>query len=162
MARKKFFAILGAITLIFLSNAVVALPQDASDPFEVKPQNAMPNCDKEYRFKYIDKINSVEEFIAFLKAHQSNDDLYDFKPTQAYLLPAYTLEPAGKDTKNAINLDSLAQKVQVIDLKHSKLSNKKIFILNVWFKDFKENYPWQIMIKASNNGHVSVKFCAGI
>jgi hypothetical protein len=133
------------------------------DPFEVKPQGAMPNCDREYRFKYKVVINSVGQFIAFLKAHQSKEELNgDFKPTQEFLLPRYTLESVGREKKNAININGLKTKVETIDLQHSTLSNTKIFILKIWFKDFGESYPWQILIKASNNGHVSVKFCAGI
>ncbi|MCK9614639.1 MAG: hypothetical protein M0R48_03940 [Candidatus Omnitrophica bacterium] len=161
---KKFFLIINVMIFLFIGNMGFPLPaQENNDPFEVKPESNRPNCDKEYRFKYGVKINSADEFIGFLKAHQSERDLYDFQPTQEFLLPRYTLEAKkNKDTENSINLDNLEAKVETIDLQHSKLSNKKIFILRVWFKDFKENYPWQILIKASDNGYFSVKFCAGI
>jgi hypothetical protein len=137
--------------------------QVTRDPFEVNPQSAMPNCDKEYRFKYETMINSTDEFIVFLKAHQSQEVLDDhFKPTQEFLLPRYTLGSLGKDAKNVISLDILKKKVEVTDVQFSKLSNKKIFSLTIWFKDFGESYPWQISIEGSDNGYVSIKFCAGI
>ncbi len=169
---KRFF--LGSSVIIFMFfvfiNSVVfplAAQENVTvkatrDPFEAKPEGVMPNCDKEYRFKYEVKINSVDEFIAFLKAHQSEVDLYDFVPTQEFIVPRYILELTGKEEKNIINLDNLKANAGTIDLQHSKLSNTKIFILQIWFKDFGESYPWQILIKASNNGHVSVRYCAGI
>lgn len=161
---KKSFLILSAMSFVFMGNIIFPLSaQENRDPFEVNPQSAMPNCDKEYRFKYETTINSIDEFIAFLKAHQSEEELSDhFKPTQEFLLPRYTLDSMNAGKKNVINLDNLKAKVETIDLQHSKLSNKKVFVLTIWFRDFEENYPWQILIKTSNNGHISVKFCAGI
>lgn len=170
LMNKKFFLILSVMFFMLMAAMVLSLSAQenitvkaARDPFEVSPEGNMPNCDKEYRFKYETKINSIDEFITFLKAHQSEEELSDhFKPTQEFLVPHYTLDSMNAGKKNVINLDNLKAKVETIDLQHSKLSNKKVIILTIWFRDFGENYPWQILIKASDNGYVSVKFCAGI
>ncbi len=62
----------------------LVMAQIKDDPFDKKPFEARPNCSKEYRFKYDVVINSVEEFIAFLKTHQSKGSIVEFSPTEHF------------------------------------------------------------------------------
>ena len=126
-----------------------------ADPFESLPQPTQPNCDSEYRFKFDVTINSKDEFILFLKTHQFEGDLLNYKSTEDRLIPSNT-------NQNQIDLDKLKTNVEIYKVENSKLSNKKIYILRIRNQDFNENWPWMITIIMSDKGYVSIKSCAGI
>ena len=129
----------------------------SEDPFENPPYKSMPNCDAEYRFKFEVAINSIDEFIAFLKNHQFKGALVDYKPVENKLIPSHT---ASENLE--INLDKLKTKVKVVDIPSSSLLNKRIYTLYINNGDFKTGWHWQIAIKMSDKGYVSVYYCAGI
>lgn len=129
----------------------------SEDPFESSPYERMPNCDAEYRFKFEVAINSIDEFILFLKNQQFKGALVDYKPTENKLIPSHT---ASENLE--INLDKLKTKVKVIGISSSSLSNKRIYVLYINNGDFNTGWPWQIAIKMSDKGYVSVYYCAGI
>jgi len=127
-----------------------------ADPFENLPQPAQPNCDPEYRFKFDGTINSKDDFILFLKTHQFQGDLLNYKPTEDRLIPSNTYN------QNQIDLDKLKTNVEIYKVENSKLSNKKIYILRIRNQDFNENWPWMITVIMSDKAYVSIRCCAGI
>ena len=139
--------------------------QPIKDLFENPPSGSKPNCNEEYRFKYDAEINSIDEFIGFLKKYQFEGELFSYVPTKDKLIPMYTYpnESESFGDKIKIDLDRLKTKVEILEIKDSKLLNKKIYKLDITDNDFSSyGWPWGIFIEMSNQGHVSIVFCAGI
>jgi hypothetical protein len=165
MRFRTYFLILLSVISACIFGDVQAKPEhrkSVDDPFELQPAGVQPNCDREQRFKYEITLRSIDDFIALLKAHQSDQGLHGFVPTKENLVPGYTLQSVGMENKRRISLDDLKANVAVVDVKRSTLGNKKIYILQISHQDYKEGWPWQVLITASDQGNVSVVFCAGI
>jgi hypothetical protein len=122
-------------------------------PFDEAPTSSSPNCDAEQRFKFDGNINSQNEFITLLKKYQYEGEMK--RPTKEGLIPSEVLE-------QKIRLDKFTSKV-TIETSKSDCSNEKFFSLIISDKDFSESgWPWQIVIKISETGYISIKQCAGI
>jgi hypothetical protein len=140
----------------------IATSQQAavSDPFEVAPQKNVPNCDREYRFKYDIEIKSADDFISFLQKHQDGD-LDSYKPERDKVIPLRAYDSMGK--KMVIDLEKVKDYVKVLEVERSMLSNTKIYKLDITHKDYdKDMWPWLITVQMSDKGCFSVIYCAGI
>lgn len=119
-------------------------------PFEYPPKSAGGNCDQEYRFKFDTKINSVDEFIQFLKDHQYEGNLVrGYIPTKENLIPSHATyiigpnSPPGPQNESMIppiNLDELKDNV-TIERSKAIFSNEKIYCLIISGENFNDSYP---------------------
>ncbi len=140
------------------------------DPFDSPPANVIRNCSEEYRFKYTDNITTPEAFIEFLKKHQGGNKYFNV-PTKARLIPMYVeRDPssvvnikADRDkSKIIIDLNKLKKRVEILELQNSLRMNKKIYRLSFgWGIYSGAPYAWRIMVLMSDNGDVSIRYCAG-
>ena len=149
MYRAKRLVCLWAVFTGLLIFGVYA----ADDPFAKPPAKAAPNCGQEYRLKYDVQINSVDEFIAFLKNHQSKEASFD-NPQQDNFVPLELPE-----YNFTLELDKLKDKVRTIEVTNIFASNKIVYELALG--GFCATGPWDIVIRMSNNGDVSIRHCAG-
>lgn len=155
------------ILFAFLSLIAIYAPGIATsgqaaiaDPFEALPQKSMPNCDREYRFKYDIEIKTVDDFIIFLQKHQ-NGDMDSYKPARDMLIPLHTYDSMGN--KLRIDLEKVGQYVKVLEVEKSMLSNTRIYKLEITYKAYDKNcWPWSITVQMSDKGCVCVIYCAGI
>jgi hypothetical protein len=154
-------ALILLISVSIIVGIITIYPYPFFGPFEKPPSGIGGNCDLEYRFKADTKIESADEFIQFLKNHQYNGNLSNYKPTILELLPNRTSLNIQTHLNSQINLDLLKGNV-IITTSKALFSNEKIFILEIKNQDFNDSYPWSLTIKMSENGYISLQYCAGI
>lgn len=148
-----------AFIVIYAPRIAVSQPAAIPDPFEALPQKSMPNCDKEYRFKYDVEIKTVDDFMLFLLKHQDGE-LDSYKPVREKLIPSQMFDSLGK--KQKVDLEKVRQFVKVLDVEKSMISNTKIYKLDITYKDYdKDSWPWSIAVQMSDKGCVSVVYCGG-
>jgi hypothetical protein len=162
---KIMIVILSALTC-FITTSSYAL----DDPFDSPPASSIRNCSGEYRFKYAEKITTAEAFIEFLKNHQGGNRYLD-APTKDRLIPMYVkghpgsavTTKAGMDKSEIkVDLDILKKRVEVFEIQNSLRKNKKIYKVSFgWGLYSGHPYAWRIAIQMSDNGDVSVRYCAG-
>ncbi|MFA5116709.1 MAG: hypothetical protein WC486_05450 [Candidatus Omnitrophota bacterium] len=165
MKNTRMYCVCAA-AFLFLSLSMICRPDIAvwgqdtiADPFEDLPGKPLPDCDKEYRFKYDVEIKNVDDFIALLKSCQFEGDFVGYKPEREKLIPRYTFNTQGK--KLTIELNDFKAGVKVYDIGRSLLSNKKLYKLEITYQYFdKEMWPWWLTVQASDKGCVSVVYCA--
>ncbi len=141
------------------------------DPFNNPPPKNIPNS-SEVNFKYDVTINTVEDFMKFLKDHQDSGILHSdhdspkqFQyPTKKNLLPKYIFHNSKFYPEIKLELDNFKSKIEIQNVKDSKHNNKKLYIMHIGRFDFKEKVNienWNIKITISNNGHLSYRFTMG-
>ena len=141
------------------------------DPFDTPPEDVVRNCSQEYRFRYNENIRTPEAFIEFLKKHQGGEK-YPDAPTEDTLIPMYlerdTLFAPNKNvvtdkSKIKVKLDKLKTKVKILEINNSSRTNNKIYELAFGWGDYPGSgpYAWRIIIRMSDRGDVSVRYCAG-
>jgi hypothetical protein len=158
------------IILSALSCFVTTVSYALDDPFDSPMAKAIRNCSGEYRFKYDEKITTAEAFIEFLKDHQGGNK-YLNAPTKDRLVPMYVegrpgstvTAKAGTDkSKIKVDLDLLKKRIKVFEIQNSLRKNKKIYKVSLgWGLYSGQPYAWRIAIQMSDNGDVSVRYCAG-
>lgn len=164
MRKRNFYIFVCAASICVWCSGAHAGParqKPVDDPFLKAPAGKVSGCDREFRHGYDVVIATAEDFIAFLKSHQSGEELQGFSPSEAGLVPGYTLQSVGKEERKRISLDDLKDKVKVLEVKKSASANTRIFILQISHDDYDEGWPWQLLITASNHGQVSVVYCPG-
>ena len=140
------------------------------DPFDSPPANLIRNCSEEYRFKYTDNITTPEAFIEFLKKHQGGNKYFTV-PTKERLIPKYVehdpsfdvnAKAEADESKIKVDLNRLTKRVEIIELQNSMHMNKKIYRLSFgWGIYSGDPYAWRISVQMSDNGDVSIQYCAG-
>jgi hypothetical protein len=162
---KIVIVILSAL-MCLISTELYAL----EDPFDSPPVNSIRNCSGEYRFKYNENIQTPEEFIEFLKKHQEGNKFFNI-PTKDRLIPmcvehdpssvAHTKADMDK-SKIKVDPDKLKKFIEIIDIQNSLRLNKKIYKLSFGWGIYScHPYAWRITIAMSDNGDVSIRYCAG-
>jgi len=141
------------------------------DPFDTPPKDVMPNCSQEYRYRYNESIHSSEAFIAFLKKHQGGEK-YPDAPLGDTLIPMYLEhDPLFAPNKNVVTnkskikveLDKVKTKVKILEINNSSRTNNRIYELAFGWGDYPGSgpYAWRIIVRMSDRGDVSVRYCAG-
>ncbi len=141
------------------------------DPFNRSPKESFPNGNETY-FKYDIEINSIDDFLAFLKDHQDFGILhpdYDSPvkfnyPTKEKLLPGYIFHNSKKFPDIKLELDNYKGKIKTLKVTDSSHQNKLLYVLEINRSDFKEKVNienWNIRIQMSNNGNLSYTFIMG-
>ena len=141
------------------------------DPFNSPPQESFPNGNETY-FEYEIKINSNDDFLAFLKAHQDDGILHSdhdspvkYKyPTKEKLLPGYIFHNSKFFPDIKLDLNNYKGKVEILEVKDSSRQNKLVYALEIDRYDFKEKVNlenWNIRILMSNNGNLFHTFVMG-
>jgi hypothetical protein len=172
MSQKgKKIVIMGIVILIILVSIMAFYPYPFFGPFEYPPETIGDNCDKEYRFKFETSINSVDSFIQFLKEHQYNGSLVGgYSPSTNQLIPSHAAfvighngssNPPNRSSIPPINLDTLKANV-IVENSKAIFSNERIYTLKITNEIFNDDWPWMLLVKISETGYVSVRFCAGI
>ena len=140
------------------------------DPFDSPPVNSIRNCSGEYRFKYDEDITTPEAFIEFLKEHQAGNKYFTV-PTEDRLVPRYVEQDPGSvpntkadrdKSKIKVDLDNLIKRIEILEIQNSLRMNKKIYRLSFGWGIYSGHpYAWRITIQMSDNGDVSIRYCAG-
>ena len=158
--RTLLIAIL--IGIAVLVGIMVLYPYPFFGPFENLPEGSSGNCGPEYRFKVDTKIDSTEAFLQFLKNHQYSGNLTStYEPTISKLIPNRTSFDTKTQLSSPINLDLFRSEVTV-SISKAIFSNEKIYTLVIKNQDFSDNWPWSLTIKMSENGYISIRYCAGV
>lgn len=162
---KKNTAIL-SVLLCFITTGTYAL----DDPFDSPPVNIIRNCSWEYRFNYTENIRTPEAFIEFLKKHQGGNKYFNV-PTKGRLIPMYVEHDPSSvantkvdmdKLKITVDLDKLIKRVEILDIQNSLRKNTKIYRLSFGWGIYSGHpYAWRIMIRMSDNGDLSIRYCAG-
>ena len=162
MSKKfKIFVIAGVIIVALIVGIMIIYPYPFFGPFENPPTGTGGNCGPEYRFKVDTKIQSVDEFIQFLKYRQYEGNLTsDYEPTINEIIPDHTSLNIQTGLSSPINLDELEANVTITE-SNAIFSNEKIYTLAIENQNFDENWPWRLTIKMSETGYISIKYCAG-
>jgi len=163
MSKKlKIFVITGVTIVALVVGIMIIYPYPFFGPFENPPIGAGGNCGPEYRFKVDTKIQSVSEFIQFLKNHQYEGNLTsDYEPTINELIPSNTSYNIQTKLTSPIDLDELEANVTIME-SNAIFSNEKIYTLVIGNQDFSDNWPWRLTIRMSETGYISIKHCAGV
>ncbi|MBE3128310.1 MAG: hypothetical protein IMZ43_03565 [Thermoplasmata archaeon] len=163
MSKKlKIFVITGVIIFVLVIGMMIVYPYPFFGPFENPPTGAGGNCGLEYRFKVDTKIQSVSEFIQFLKDHQYEGNLTsDYEPTINKLIPDHTSPNTQTKLSSPIDLVVLEANA-TITKSNAIFSNEKIYTLVIENQDFGDNWPWRLTIRMSETGYISIKHCAGV
>jgi len=163
MSKKfKIFVIAGVIIFVLIVGIMMIYPYPFFGPFENPPTGTGGNCGPEYRFKFDTKIQSVDEFIQFLKDHQYVGNLTsDYEPTINELIPNHTSLDIQTGSSSPINLDELEANVTIME-SNAIFSDENIYTLVIENQNFGENWPWRLIIKMSEAGYISIKQCAGV
>jgi hypothetical protein len=163
MSKKlKIFVSTGIIIVCLVIGIMMIYPYPFFGPFENPPTGTGGDCGPEYRFKVDAKIQSVSEFIQFLKAHQYKGNLTsNYEPTINELIPNNT--PYNSQTKmsSPIDIDALEDNVTIME-SNAIFSNEKIYTLVIENQNFGDNWPWRLTIRMSETGYISIKYCAGV
>lgn len=163
---KRIIVFLAAFTCLITIELYAS-----DDPFDTPPAGVVPNCSQEYRFRYNCNIRSSEAFIGFLKKHQEGEKYPDV-PTEDTLIPMYLKhDPFLAPSKNVltdkpkikIEIDKVKTKVKILEINNSSRANNKIYEVAFGWGDFPGSgpYAWRIIIRMSDRGDVSVRYCAG-
>ena len=162
---KKIIVILSAL-MCLTATELYAL----EDPFDSPPVNSIPNCSREYRFKYAENIKTPEEFIEFLKKHQEGNKYFSV-PTKDRLIPMYVEHGPGSGanpkvdmdkSKISVDLDKLKKYIEIFEIQNSLRMNEKVYRLSFGWGIYSGHpYAWRITIQMSDNGEVSIRYCAG-
>ena len=161
---KIIIVILSAL-MCLITTGLYAL----DDPFDSPPVNVIRNCSREYRFKYTENITTPEAFIEFLKEHQGGNRYFNV-PTRDRLIPMYvehdpnsSVNTVGMDkSKIRVDLDKLKKWVKILEIQHSLRMNKKIYRVSFGWGIYSGHpYAWRIMVQMTDNGDVSIRYCAG-
>jgi hypothetical protein len=141
---------------------MIIYPYPFFGPFENPPTGAGENCGSEYRFKVDTKIQSVDEFIQFLRDHQYEGNLTsDYEPTINELIPDHTSQNIQTGLSSPINLDELEANVTIME-SNAIFSNEKIYTLVIENQNFGDNWTWRLTIRMSETCYISIKHCAGV
>jgi hypothetical protein len=160
--------------IIFILSALMCLISTElyalEDPFDSPPVNSIRNCSGEYRFKFNENIQTPEEFIEFLKKHQEGNKFFNV-PTKDRLIPMYVerdpssvAHPKADMDKSKIKVEpgNLKKFIEILDIENSLRLNKKIYKLSFGWGIYSGHpYAWRITITMSDNGDVSIRYCAG-
>ena len=131
------------------------------DPFDSPPVNFIRNCSGEYRFKYTENIATPEAFLEFLKKHQGGNKYFNV-PTKDRLIPMYVEHDPGSVANIKVDLDKLKKRVEILEIQNSLRMNKKIYKVSFGWGIYSGHpYAWRITIQMSDNGDVSIRYCAG-
>jgi hypothetical protein len=162
MSKKlKIFVITGLIIVALVIGIIILYPYPFFGPFENPPTGIGGNCGPEYRFKADTKIQSVSEFIQFLKDHQYEGNLTSgYEPTINRLIPDHTSYNIQTKLSSPIDLDALEANVTIME-SNAIFSNEIIYTLIVENQDFNDNWPWSLTIRMSETGYISIKHCSG-
>ena len=162
---KRIIVILSAL-LCLITTGLYA----SDDPFDSPPGHVIPNCSGEYRFKYNEKIATPEALIEFLKKHQGGNKYFNV-PTKDRLVPMYVEADPGsaanakadmEKSKIEVDLDQLKKWVEISEIQNSLRMNKKVYRLSFGWGIYSGHpYAWRITIQMSDNGEVSIRYCAG-
>ncbi len=154
MKRKSLIIVIVALAAVLMLASFV-LQIFFWGPFGEPPFQGGMNCGPEQRFRFSVNIGSADDFVDFLKDHQVEVFFTDSAITEDGLIPLRGLD--GK----IVNMESLKEKITV-ETSKAILSCERIYSIDFGWTDFNESYPWNVWIRASETGHVSVRVCAGI
>jgi len=163
---KKIIVFLAAFTCL-----VTVKLYAFDDPFDTPPADVARNCSREYRFRYNEIIRSPEAFIEFLKKHQGGKEFPDV-PTKDTLIPMYLKHDpflalnktvVTDKSKIRIEIDKVKTKVNISEIRNSARGNSRIYELAFGWGNFPGSgpYAWRIIIRMSDRGDVSVRYCTG-
>ena len=161
----KFLIVILVFVIVLLGIIFNFYPYPFFGPFTSPPSDRVPNCSREYRFKYNKEINNKEDFISFLEKHQYNGTLYhNYEPNYSNLIPDKIQKKMIADNQtldNHIKVDEFIDYVS-IETSNALFSDEKIYTLSISNNYFNDSWPWFLQIKMSEKGHVSIKYCAGV